>query len=160
MYITIAKMRGKVQIMNRKIFLITTVLLVSNVAMAYDLQVRKTSPKITRSASQKISSRVEEYLKAKGLESEVARELSRMVFSTSESSTKKMIGNITSTYRIVSEEELLDFVATKALHKQCIDLSSYATLIALVLHVNGGELTKERLNLLQEISKQNSALLV
>lgn len=146
--------------MNRKILLITTVLLISNAGMALDIHLRKLqNSQITRTSAQKLSARIEAMLKERGLDEAVAKRLSLDVFATPEPLTLEMIHNITKVHNIVDEATLFEYVASEALHKKSIDLSEYSSLIGMVQKSQKGYIDAETLSKIKEVSQLNSALL-
>jgi len=146
--------------MNKKIILISTALLISNLGFAYDVKtLRAIDAPITQNIVYDINNGVSASLISKGLDVKVAKELSRNVFSANASSANIMVQNLQDGCKGIELSHITQYVATKALHREQVDFSSYDTLVGLVQTQKSLHVDSEVLTSLQKIAKKNKEIL-
>jgi len=104
-----------------------------------------------------ISSQVASLLYSRGLDEEVADELSEGLVDDNEL-FEAMLSNLLNHYPDITTDALFEHLSTVALHRQNIDLSSYDHLLNMVSKIKGTTLTKNELQSLSHISKLNKLL--
>ena len=104
-----------------------------------------------------ISSEIASLLYSRGLDEEVALELSEELVEDNEF-FEAMLSNLLNHYPDITTEALFAYLSTVALHKQSIDLSSYDHLVNMVSKIKGTILTENELKSLSHISKVNKLL--
>ena len=104
-----------------------------------------------------ISSQVASLLYNRGLDEEVADELSEGLVDDNEL-FEAMLSNLLNHYPDITTDALFEHLSTVALHRQSIDLSSYDHLLNMVSKIKGTTLTDNELKSLSHISKLNKLL--
>ena len=104
-----------------------------------------------------ISSEIASLLYSRGLDEEVALELSEELVEDNEF-FEAMLSNLLNHHPDITTDALFEYLSTVALHKQSIDLSSYDHLVNMVSKIKGTILTENELKSLSHISKVNKLL--
>jgi len=104
-----------------------------------------------------ISSQVASLLYSRGLDEEVAHELSEGLVDDNEL-FEAMLSNLLNHYPDITTDALFEHLSTVALHRQNIDLSSYDHLLNMVSKIKGTTLTDNELKSLSHISQLNKSL--
>jgi len=104
-----------------------------------------------------ISSQVASLLYSRGLDEEIAHELSEGLVDDNEL-FEAMLSNLLNHYPDITTDALFEHLSTVALHRQSIDLSSYDHLLNMVSKIKGTTLTDNELKSLSHISQLNKSL--
>ena len=104
-----------------------------------------------------ISSQIASLLYSRGLDEEVAHELSEGLVDDNEL-FEAMLNNFLNHYPDITTDALFEHLSTVALYRQNIDLSSYDHLVNMVSKIKGTTLTENELQSLSHISKLNKLL--
>ena len=114
------------------------------------------SKNINHSTSSSISS----LLFNRGLDKEVADELSENFISEEDEALLAMLIHDLDTHNIVSKQDVLEYLSIAALHKQKIDFHSYDHLVSMVSKIKEISLDTNTLKQLSQISKMHKQLFV
>ena len=147
--------------MSKRFILISTALLISNLGFAYEA---KTIEAVNVPINQNqnivydINHGVRSSLTQRGLDANVAHELSANVLGVDVYQANYMVSNI-ETGSDLELSHITQYIANKALSQHKVDLSSYSTLVGMAqsqkdLHVNN-----EVLDRLNTVAKRNTKLL-
>jgi len=104
-----------------------------------------------------VSSQIASLLYSRGLDEEVASELSRGLIEDNEL-FEAMLNNLLIHHPDLTTDALFEYLSTVALHRQSIDLTSYDHLVNMVSKIKGKSLTKDELKAINHISKLNELL--
>jgi hypothetical protein len=107
-----------------------------------------------------VSMSIASILHKRGIDKEVAQELSLNHLDEDELLLEMMIQNLEDGCDIVSREEILEYISTAVLHRQNIHLDSYDHLISMVSKIKQMNLDNQTLKALKNIATINRLLLV
>ncbi len=146
--------------MNKRIILISTALIISNLGFAYDVQtIQSIEAPITQNIVYDIHRGVYSVLVSKGLDKEVAQELSHNVLGENAHTLNLMLNNVEKSSASIDIAHITDFIASRALQRKKVNLASYDTLIAIAQSQKGLHVEKTVLEELQAVAKKNQELL-
>jgi len=114
----------------------------------------------TQNTQQSIRSSISNILFNRGLDEDVASEISESFVDESDEMLLAMLMQNLENQNIATKNEVLEYLSTAALHKQKLDFRSYDTLIGMVAKIQKKSLDRTTLNLLSKISKINKQLFV
>ncbi len=143
--------------MNRKHFITVSLLLSAlafNPLIANELYLDHTS---SQRQINTISSQIASLLYNRGLDEDVAYELSEGLIEDNEL-FETMINNLLSHHQDLTEDVLFEYLSTAALHRQSIDLTSYDHLVHMLTNIKSKALTEDELKAVNNISKLNQML--
>lgn len=101
-----------------------------------------------------VSSQIASLLYNRGLDEEVASELSEGLVEDNEL-FEAMLNNLLNHHPDLTADELFEYLSTMALHRQRIDLTSYDHLVNMLGKLKARALTEEELKGLSHIAKLN-----
>ena len=104
-----------------------------------------------------VSSQIASLLYTRGLDEEVAHELSEGLVEDKEL-FEAMLSNLLNYHPDITTDALFEYLSTAALHRQSIDLSSYDHLLNMVSKIKGTTLTENERRSLSHIPKLNKLL--
>lgn len=107
-----------------------------------------------------VSSSISSLLFNRGLDKEVADELSENFVSEEDEALLAMLIHDLDTHNIVSKQDVLEYLSMAALHKQKIDFHSYDHLVSMVSKIKEISLDTNTLKQLSQISKMHKQLFV
>ena len=145
--------------MNKQNF-ITLTLIISGLALnpvMADAVVNTVSH--SQNINHSVSSSISSLLYSRGLDKDTADEISENLVSEEEALLAILIQDL-DRENIVSREEVLKYLSTKALHKQDLDFHSYDHLVAMVSKIKQESLDSKTLKQLHHIAKSNKQLFV
>ena len=96
----------------------------------------------------------------RGLDEDVAYNLSQDLVDENDELLDMMIHNLVSVYHDISYGEVVEHLSTLALHRQSIDLASYEHLVSMLSKIKGHTVTKDALKQLDTVSKLNQLIIV
>lgn len=106
-----------------------------------------------------VSSSIATILHKRGIDEEVAHELTGKLLEEDEELLALMIQNLEEGCNSVSREEILEHLSTIALHRQNVHFDSYDHLVGMVSKIKQKALDENTLMQLHSIAKTNSLLL-
>ncbi|EIF51696.1 hypothetical protein [Sulfurovum sp. AR] len=107
-----------------------------------------------------VSSGISSLLYSRGLEKEAADEITENLVSEEvEDLLKGLIEDLESE-KIVSRKEVLEYLSTKALHKENVDFHSYDHLVGMVSKIKQRSLENKTLKQLQKMAQNNKYIFV
>lgn len=109
----------------------------------------------TKNQANSLSLNIAKILHKRGLDDDVAREMSESFFLENEELFAIMLNNIANGCNIVNEEELMNHVSSLILQRKTIKLDSYEFLVGMVHKIKNRALSKESLQELKNISTKN-----
>ncbi len=146
--------------MNKRIILISTALIISNLGFAYDVKtIQSVEAPISQNIVYDLHRGVNSTLISKGLDKEVAKELSENVLGENAHTVNLMLSNLGKNCVSIDIAHVTDFIATRALQRKKVNLASYDTLIAIAQSQKGLHVDASVLEELQVIAKRNQELL-
>lgn len=107
-----------------------------------------------------VSSSISSLLYSRGLDKDAADEISENLVSEEDEDLLEGLIQDLDRENIVSRKEVLEYLSTKALHKQNIDFHSYDHLVGMVSKIKQKSLNSETLKQLHNLSKCNKQLFV
>lgn len=107
-----------------------------------------------------VSSSISTLLYSRGLDKDAADEISENLVSDEDEDLVKGLIQDLDRENIVSRKEVLEYLSTKALHKQKLDFHSYDHLVGMVSKIKQRSLDDKTLKQLHHISKSNKQLFV
>ena len=110
----------------------------------------------TKSQASSLSLNVAKILHKRGLDDDVARELSENFFLENEALFSMMLNNIENGCNIISETELMNYISSSILQRKSIKLDSYEYLVGMVYKIKNRALSNATLQELKNISTKNS----
>jgi len=114
----------------------------------------------SQSINDSVSSSISSLLYSRGLDKDAADEISEnLVSEEDEALLAKLIEDL-DRENIVSRKEVLEYLSTKALHKQNLDFHSYDHLVGMVSKIKQKSLDSKTLKQLQIIATSNKQLFV
>lgn len=105
-----------------------------------------------------VSSSVASILHKRGIDEEVAQELSDNLLEEDEELLALMIQNLENGCNMVSREEVLEYLSTAVLHRQNVHFDSYDHLIGMVSNIKQKALDEKTLKELNGVAKKNRLL--
>ncbi len=142
--------------MNNKLIFITV--FISNIAFGAVVSLPTRIDTINTKENQTLAHKSVKKLSQQGLESDVALNQVTNTLKAHGNTSEIMVQNILAAVPTLHEEDIVAFVAQKALHKEHIDLSSYETLISLIQHKSRVLLDSKMTNTLQQICTRNQQI--
>ena len=145
--------------MNRENFIRITFfisILVFNPAIADTLQI---STNIEARVSTTITQDIASTLHKRGLEEMAARKKAEELTDGNDEAFASMLDNLLDGCRKISRDEMLDYLASAALHREQIALDSYDRLIHIYSKVKRSLPDKEIRNRLSTIARQNAMMI-
>ena len=107
-----------------------------------------------------VSSSISSLLYNKGLDQDIADEISENLVSEEDEALLAILMQDLDRQNIVSRKEVLEYLSTKALHKQNLDFHSYDHLVGMVSKIKQKSLDSKTLKQLHNIAKSNKQLFV
>ena len=107
-----------------------------------------------------VSSSISSLLYSRGLDKDAADEISENLVSEEDEALLAMLIEDLDRENIVSRKEVLEYLSTKALHKQNLDFHSYDHLVAMVSKIKQESLDRKTLKQLHHIAQSNKQLFV
>ena len=114
----------------------------------------------SKNINHSVSSSISSLLFNRGLDKEVADELSENFVSEEDEALLAMLIHDLDTHNIVSKQDVLEYLSNAALHKQKIDFHSYDHLVSMVSKIKEISLDTNTLKQLSQISKMHKQLFV
>lgn len=105
-----------------------------------------------------VSSSVASILHKRGIDEEVAQELSDNLLEEDEELLALMIQNLENGCNMISREEVLEYLSTAVLHRQNVHFDSYDHLIGMVSNIKQKALDEKTLKELNGVAKKNRLL--
>ena len=146
--------------MDKRNFISVTLLisaLAFNPLIASELIINKPS---TQRQVNTVSNSIASILYKRGLDADVAHDLSKELVDDNDELLEAMINNIVNIYHDITQEEIFEHLSTLALHRQNIDLSSYDHLVNMVTKIKSKALSQMELKQLSTVSKLNQMIYV
>ena len=91
----------------------------------------------------------------RGLDDNVAKEISEDLFSDNEELFSMMLKNLENGCSILNEEKILNFISLLALQRKEIKLDSYSSLVSIVQNIKHTTPSKDTLQELEQIATKN-----
>ncbi len=107
-----------------------------------------------------VSSSISSILYNRGLDEDIADELSEKLVSEEDEMILAMLLQTLDARNIASREKVLEYLSTAALHKQNIDFKKYDSLVGMVSKIKQKALDPQTLKELSLIAKSNKQLFV
>ncbi|MDM5263466.1 hypothetical protein PF327_04585 [Sulfurovum sp. XTW-4] len=107
-----------------------------------------------------VSSGISSLLYSRGLEKEAADEITENLVSEEEEDLLKGLIEDLESEKIVSRKEVLEYLSTKALHKENVDFHSYDHLVGMVSKIKQRSLENKTLKQLQKMAQNNKYIFV
>jgi len=107
-----------------------------------------------------VSSSISSLLYSRGLDKDAADEMSKNLVSDEDEILLAMLMQDLDRQNIVSRKEVLEYLTTKALHKQDLDFHSYDHLVCMVAKIKQKSLDSKTLKQLHNIATRNKQLFV
>ena len=140
--------------------IISVTLLVSALAfnplLANDLNTNTISQRQINSVTASIA----HILHKRGLDEDVAKEISKNLVDEEDELFATMIHNLVNEYSGLTKEEVFEHLSTVALHRQNIQLDSYAHLLSMVSKIKGKPLSAQSLKQLSRVAKLNKEMYI
>ena len=114
----------------------------------------------SKSINHSVSSSISSLLYNRGLDKDAADEMSENLVSEEDEILLAMLMQKLDRQNIVSRKEVLEYLSTKALHKQNLDFHSYDHLVGMVSKIKQRSLDSKTLKQLQIIATSNKQLFV
>ncbi len=143
--------------MNNK-FLIITVF-ISNIAFAAVVPKINVQETVNLKNTNKLTTKISKHLFNRGLEKNIVREKINISLIHNEDITELMAQNILKNLPSLQEKDIVDFLAQATLKGKRVDLSDYATLIALVQKQSIATFNDTMLLHVEKVSDENRKLL-
>jgi len=135
--------------------LISVTLLVSALAfnplVANELNTNTSSQRQINS----ISSSIAHILHKRGIDEDMAKEISKNLIDEEDELFAAMIDNLVNEYSSLTKEEVHEYLSTAALYRQRVDFDSYSHLINMVSKIKGKALNEQSLKQLSRVAKLN-----
>lgn len=111
----------------------------------------------THITENRVSSNIASILHKRGLDEEAAREISEGLVNEEDELFALMIENlIRQMNNEVTKNEILQYLSTAALHRQKVELNSYAQLVHMVSKIKQKQLDQNVLEQLKRVAKTNT----
>ncbi len=107
-----------------------------------------------------ISSSISSLLYSRGLEKDAADEISESLVNKDDEDLLKGLIDDLEKEKIVSRKEVLEYLSTKALHKENVDFHSYDHLVGMVSKIKQRSLESKTLKQLHKITQNNKEVFV
>jgi hypothetical protein len=146
--------------MDKRNFISVTLLisaLALNPLIATELNINNLS---TQRQINTVTNSIASLLYNRGLDEDVAHNLSRELVDDKDELFEAMINNIVNIYQDITHEEILEHLSTLALHRQNIDFASYDHLVHMVTKIKSKALSQTELKQLSTVSKLNQMIYV
>jgi len=130
--------------------------LVLNPAIAETL---KPTTNIQTQQETRVSASISNILHKRGLDEDVAEEISQNFMIDDEKLFTQMLENLLNGCKSMNKDEVLTYLSNEALFRKSVDLKSYDHLVALVSSIQKKALDKTTLQELQSVAKQNRQLI-
>ena len=143
--------------MNTKLIIISTALLISNLGFAYNIQtIKMVDLPVKEHNLYDITHAVSTHLNNRGIDNSVSKELTLRSLGVTALEANSMLKVLQEECHILSLSHITKFIATKALHRQEVNLASYDTLIAIAQSQKGLVIDPQILGQLQKVAQKNS----
>ena len=145
--------------MDKRNFISVTLLvsaLAFNPLVATDLNTNITSQRQINS----VTSRVAHILHKRGIDEDMAKEISKNLVDEEDELFAAMINNLLNGYSSLSKEEVLEYLSTAALYRQTVDFDSYSHLISMVSKIKGKPLNEQNLKQLSRVANLNKEMYI
>ena len=119
-----------------------------------------TTVSYSQNINDSVSSSISTLLYSRGLDKDAADEISENLVSEEDEDLVKGLIQDLDRENIVSRKEILEYLSTKALHKQSLDFHSYDHLVGMVSKIKQRSLDSKTLKQLQNIATNNKQLFV
>ena len=106
----------------------------------------------------RVTSKIASILHKRGLDEDAAKEISEKLVEEDEELFALMLNNLLYGINDLKKDEILEYLSTPALHRQNVELDSYAQLVSMVSKIKQSTLNKQTLDQLKEIAQSNSFL--
>ncbi len=107
-----------------------------------------------------ISSSISSLLYSRGLEKDAADEISESLVNKDDEDLLKGLIDDLEKEKIVSRKEVLEYLSTKALHKENVNFHSYDHLVGMVSKIKQRSLESKTLKQLHKITQNNKEVFV
>jgi len=107
----------------------------------------------------RVTTSIASLLHKRGIDADVAEELSKNVVPDDEDLFALMIDNLLNECKSISKDQLLAYLSSEALFRKSVSLDSYDHLVAMINKIKQKVLDKTTLKELQTVAKQNRQLL-
>ena len=107
-----------------------------------------------------VSSSISSLLHSRGLDKDIADEISENFVNEEDELLLAILMQDLDRQNIVSSKEVLEYLSTKALHRQNLDFYSYDHLVSMVTKIKQKSLDSKTLKQLQHIATSNKQLFV
>ena len=107
----------------------------------------------------RVSTGIANILYKRGLDKDVAEELSQNLVAEDEELFTLMLENILHGCKNINKDALLTYLSNEALFRKSVDLQSYDQLVAMISKVKQKALDADTLKALQSVTKQNRQLI-
>lgn len=114
----------------------------------------KTSSQIKQNS---VSSNIASILHKRGLDEDAAKEISENLVNEEDDLFALLIDNLINGCNEVNKNEVLEYLSTAALHRQNVDLDSYAQLVSMVSRIKEKVLDEKTLKELSAIANSNAS---
>ena len=114
----------------------------------------------TQNINHSITSSISSILYNRGLEEEAAEALAQGVVDEEDEMFLSMLLQTLDSKKIVSRQEVLEYLSTEALHRRSINFKSYDNLVGMVSKIKKSTLDENTRNQLSYLAKINKQLFV
>ncbi|MGB5507241.1 MAG: hypothetical protein WBM70_11225 [Sulfurovum sp.] len=104
----------------------------------------------------RVTSKISSILHKRGLDEDAAKELSENLVNEDEELFVLMIDNLLHGCNDLNKDEILEYLSTAALHRQNVELDSYAQLVSMVSKIKQKLLDEKTLEQLSIVAKSNA----
>jgi|GEM_PF-777071 len=104
----------------------------------------------------RVTSKIASILHKRGLDEDTAKEISEDLVDGDEELFALMLNNLLHGYSDLKKDEVLEYLSKAALHRQHIELDSYAQLVSMVSKIKQKLLDKDTLEQLNTVAKSNA----
>jgi len=104
----------------------------------------------------RITTKIASILHQRGLDEDAAKEISENLVKEDEELFALMLNNLLHSCDIVEKDEILEYLSRAALHRQNVNLDSYAQLVSMVSKIKQSVLDKNTLEQLKVVAKSNT----
>lgn len=104
----------------------------------------------------RVTSKISSILHKRGLDEDAAKELSENLVNEDEELFALMIDNLLHRCDDLNKDDILEYLSSAALHRQKVELDSYAQLVSMVSKIKQKLLDKKTLEQLSSVAKSNA----
>jgi hypothetical protein len=140
--------------------IISVTLLVSALAFNPLVATELTTNASSQRQINSVSSSVAHILHKRGIDEDMAKEISENLLDEEDELFTAMIDNLLNEYSNLTKEEVLEYLSTSALYRQRVDFNSYSHLISMVSKIKGKALNEQNLKQLSTVAKLNKEMYI